>query len=42
MMNTTNTADALTFTVPLSFEAYSLAQMCSKHKIVQIDPSKYT
>ncbi|BAZ17534.1 hypothetical protein NIES4071_94140 [Calothrix sp. NIES-4071] len=29
-MNTTNTADALTFTVPLSFEAHSLAQMYSK------------
>lgn len=29
-MNTTNTADALTFTVPLSFEAHTLAQMYSK------------
>ncbi len=29
-MNTTNTADALTFKVPLSFEAHTLAQMYSK------------
>jgi Protein of unknown function (DUF1822) len=32
MMNTTNTADALTYTVPLSFEAHSLAQRYSKHQ----------
>ncbi|OKH56008.1 hypothetical protein NIES2101_01745 [Calothrix sp. HK-06] len=31
-MNTTNTADALTFTVPLSFEAHSLAQIYSKQQ----------
>lgn len=32
MMNTTNTADALTFTVPLSFEAHSIAQIYSKQQ----------
>lgn len=32
MMNTTNTADALTYIVPLSFEAHSLAQVYSKQQ----------